>query len=72
MITTGLALGGVTTGFILFSTNYMVLIGAYSYKMAFAIVGIGLVIVSLVYGPGMRRLATQPIITGQVNPNLKS
>jgi len=117
MITTGLALGGVTTGFILFSTNYVVLIvlialfglglatvtastsalvadlsrsysrggamgilssimdigqsggpmvtgvliGAYSYKMAFAIVGIGLVIVSLVYGLGMRRLATQPI-----------
>lgn len=113
LITAGLALGGITTGFILFSVNYIVLIvliaifglglatvtastsalvadfsrsynrgwamgilssimdigqssgpivagvliGAYSYKMAFGLVGIFMVIVSLVYGLGMRRVA---------------
>lgn len=35
-----------------------VLIGAYSYRMAFVMVGIGLVTVSLVYGLGMRQFAT--------------
>ena len=115
LITAGLALGGITTGFILFSVNYIVLIvliaifglglatvtastsalvadfsrsynrggamgilssimdigqssgpivagvliGAYSYKTAFGLVGIFMVIVSLVYGLGMRRVARQ-------------
>jgi MFS family permease len=34
-----------------------VLIGAYSYRMAFGIVGIGLVVVSLIFGSTMRRFA---------------
>lgn len=115
LITAGLALGGITTGFILFSVNYIVLIvliaifglglatvtastsalvadfsrsynrggamgilssimdigqssgpivagvliGAYSYKTAFGLVGIFMVIVSFVYGLGMRRVARQ-------------
>lgn len=115
LITAGLALGGLTTGFIIFSTNYIFLIGlialfglglatvtastsalvadfsraysrggamgilssimdigqstgpivagvlisAYSYKTAFGIVGIFMVVVSLVYGLGMRRVASQ-------------
>lgn len=36
-----------------------VLIGAYSYRMAFGIVGIGLVVVSLIYGLGMPRIMPQ-------------
>ena len=113
MIVSGLALGGVTTGAMLFSSNYLVilvfiamfglglatvtastsafvadsarsqsrgsalgilssimdighasgpmvtgvLIGAYSYRMAFGVVGIGLVVVSLIFGFTMRRFA---------------
>ena len=34
-----------------------VLIGAYSYQLAFGIVGIGLVVVSLIFGFTMRRFA---------------
>lgn len=113
MIVSGLALGGITTGIMLLSSNYLiimvliamfglglatvtastsalvadlarsqsrggalgilssimdighssgpmvtgVLIGAYSYQMAFGIVGIGLVVVSLIFGFTMRRFA---------------
>jgi len=113
MITAGLALGGLATGLILFSNNYIeliiciaffglglatvtastsalvadlsraysrggamgilssimdigqsagpmvtgVLVSAYSYRLAFGAVGIGLVIVALLYGLGMRRLS---------------
>jgi MFS transporter, DHA1 family, multidrug resistance protein len=113
LITAGLAAGGITTGFIVFSTNYILLIGlmalfglglatvtastsalvadfsrsysrggamgilssimdvgqsagpmvtglligAYSYKMAFGLIGIFMVIISLVYGLGMRSVA---------------
>lgn len=112
MIVGGLALGGITTGIMLISSNYLViivliavfglglatvtastsalvadlsraqgrggamgilssimdighstgpmvtgvLIGAYSYRMAFGVVGIGLVIVSLIFGITMRSL----------------
>ena len=115
LITVGLAAGGITTGFIIFSPNYILLIGlmavfglglatvtastsalvadfsrsysrggamgilssimdvgqsagpivtglligAYSYKMAFGLVGIFMVIVSLVYWFGMRSVAGQ-------------
>jgi MFS family permease len=44
------------------STGPMVtglLISAYSYTMAFSIVGIGLILVSLIYGLGTRRIASQ-------------
>jgi MFS family permease len=113
MIVSGLALGGITTGIMLISSNYMVililiaifglglatvtastsalvadfsraqgrggamgtlssimdighstgpmiagvLIGAYSYRVAFGTVGIILVVVSLIYGLTMRRFA---------------
>ena len=116
MIVSGLALGGITTGIMLLSSNYLVilvliaifglglatvtastsalvadfsrsqsrgsalgilssimdighssgpmvtgvLIGAYSYQMAFGIVGIGLVVVSLIFGFTMRRLLIAP------------
>jgi len=113
MIVSGLALGGITTGTMLLSSNYLVilvliaifglglatvtastsalvadlarsqsrgsalgilssimdighssgpmvtglLIGVYSYRMAFGIVGIGLIVVSLIFGFTMRRFA---------------
>jgi MFS transporter, DHA1 family, multidrug resistance protein len=116
MITSGLLLGGITTGVMIFSTDFVifvllialfglglatvtastsalvadlsrvysrggamgvlssimdigqsagpmvtgVLIGAFNYKIAFGIVGFGLVVVSLVYGLAMRRLNIQP------------
>ena len=112
MIVSGLALGGITTGIMLLSSNYLVtlvlmalfglglatvtastsalvadlarsqsrgsalgilssimdvghssgpmvtgvLIGAYSYQLAFGIVGIGLIVVSLIFGFMMRRV----------------
>jgi len=115
LITLGLILGGLTTGFIIFSTNYIflivlialfglglatvtastsalvadfsralsrggamgilssimdigqsagpmaagVLIGAYSYRAAFGMVGIFMIVVAIVYGLGMRRAAGQ-------------
>jgi MFS transporter, DHA1 family, multidrug resistance protein len=116
MITTGLALGGVTIGLILFSTNYVelvvvialfglglatvtastsalvadlsrqysrgasmgilssimdvgqsagpmvtgVLITAFSYRTAFGAVGVGLVVVTIVYALAMRRVSLKP------------
>jgi len=115
MIASGLALGGITTGLLVFSTNYFelvllialfglglatvtastsalvadlsreysrggamgimssimdvgqsagpmvtgIVIGAFSYHTAFASVGIGLIVVSLLYGIGMRNLGKQ-------------
>jgi hypothetical protein len=35
------------------------LIGAYSYRTAFGLVGVFMVLVALVYGVGMRRVAGQ-------------
>jgi len=116
MITAGLLLGAVTTGFIVFSTNYAelvimialfglglatvtastsalvadlsrafsrggamgilssimdvgqsagpmvagVLIGAFSYRFAFGVTGIGLAVVSLIYFVGMRKVSLTP------------
>jgi MFS family permease len=116
MIAVGLAVGGATTGIILYAGNYLVLmvlvglfglglatvtastsalvadlsreysrggalgvlssimdighstgpmvsgllISAYSYRTAFVVVGVSLVLVSLVFGLGMRRMASQP------------
>jgi DHA1 family multidrug resistance protein-like MFS transporter len=118
LITSGLALGGLTTGLILFSTNYVeliicialfglglatvtastsalvadlsreysrggamgilssimdvgqsagpmvtgVLITAFSYRVAFASVGITLIAVTLIYFLGMRRISLKPAV----------
>jgi MFS family permease len=115
MISAGLALGGVTTGLLMFATNYVelivlialfglglatvtastaalvadfsraysrggamgilssimdvgqsggpivagILIGAFSYKTAFGVVGIAVIIISLIYGFGMRNIVKQ-------------
>jgi MFS family permease len=115
MISAGLALGGVTTGLLMFSTNYVelivlialfglglatvtastsalvadlsraysrggamgilssimdvgqsggpmvtgILISAFSYKTAFGVVGIAIIVISLVYGLGMRQIASR-------------
>jgi MFS family permease len=115
MISAGLALGGVTTGLLMFSTNYVelivlialfglglatvtastsalvadlsraysrggamgilssimdvgqsggpmitgILISAFNYKTAFGVVGIAIIVISLVYGLGMRQIASR-------------
>ncbi len=115
MISAGLVLGGVTTGLLMFSTNYVellvlialfglglatvtastsalvadlsraysrggamgilssimdvgqsggpiitgILISAFNYKTAFGVVGIAIIVISLVYGLGMRQIASR-------------